>query len=94
LIVEINKDNLDVHKKFRNDREFVVSCKIAAGKDEIDYLLPQSIEPSGIRLTLPIIYQELISLLATTYNNQTPHWSAPDLPIILDIRYRDIGNKK
>jgi len=93
LILEIDKENLNVCEKFEPDNSFIVSCSILPGKEQIDYLLPQSVEPSGIRLTLPIIYQKLISLLATTYDNQNPEWSVLDLPITLNIRYRDIGNK-
>ncbi len=93
LIVELDKGNLNLHKKFRPEDSYIVSCSIEPGKEDIDYLLPQSVESSGLRLTFPIIYQQLISLLAMTYQNKNPEWLVPNLPIILEIHYQDIGEK-
>jgi hypothetical protein len=94
LIVEIDKDALKVRKKFRADDNVVYHYSIIPGEHQIDYLLPQSVEPSGIRLRLPLIYEKLLSLLTTTYNYKNPDWPKPELPILLDIHYKDIGNKE
>ncbi|RPJ73856.1 MAG: hypothetical protein EHM20_11555, partial [Alphaproteobacteria bacterium] len=93
LIVEIDKGNLIIRHKSEAYGSFTFFCDLAPIKGKIDYILPQSVEPSRIRLALPMVYQKLISLLATTCDSQTPQFSS-DLPIILDIRYRDIGNKQ
>jgi hypothetical protein len=94
IILEIKKGYLYVLENFNPETSAPSTYAIEPRKTDIDFLLPHSVEPLGTSIQFPQIYEKLIDLLATLHENQTPEWLVPELPIILDLRYRDIGTKQ
>jgi hypothetical protein len=94
ITIRIEGDTL-VIKYHQNSvtTRLINSCGIEPVNVQRDYLLPQSVDPLGISLFLPVVYQELILLIATSYSKEHPELLSLSLPTILCVRYRDIGNK-
>jgi len=94
IVLEVKKGELYVSEKFTPESSHPSTYTIEPQVKNIDYLLPQVVEPLGTHIQFPKIYEKLVCLLATIYENQQPEWLVPDLPLILKISYQDIGNKQ
>lgn len=62
--------------------------------EHIDFLLPHSIQPSGIKIILPLMYQKIITLFASIHEGENEEKTIMNLPILIEIHFRDIANNK